>query len=78
MTGPRRHVWLLLVAVVAVGGCLLYGAAPVPRFLLAASSTTFAIMVIVHLAVLAAALAALRIRRRRVRGRESPPASRVP
>ncbi len=72
MTERRRHFWLLVTAVVIIGGSLvLYKAVPVAGIVIGVGSSAVAVVVMAHLGVLAAVLVPLAILRRRSRGRKT-------
>lgn len=67
----RRHAWLLLAAVVIIGGSLLlYKTVSVAGIVIGVGSGAVAVVVMAHLGVLAALVAPLAIWRRRSRGRK--------
>lgn len=72
MTSRCRHMWLLLAGIVLLAG--IWSAYPTflaPRIMLAAGSGTVAIVVIAHFAVVAGAITAFVVRRRRARSRKA-------
>ena len=71
MTDRRRHLVLLIAAVVVIGASfVLYRTSPVAGMALGVGSGAIAIIVIAHLGVLAAVIAPFAILRRRSRGRK--------